>query len=174
MAVTSDEKSEMDNVEKHNRPSWDEYFIGIVHAVSQRATCDRGKTGVVLVKDKRIVSTGYVGSPIGLPHCDEAGHLIKKVIHENGSESQHCLRTNHAEINAICQAARNGISIDGATLYCKLAPCHTCAKALINAGIKRIVAEKRYHQDKEAVELFKQAGLIFEALNNEVEKYDCQ
>lgn len=156
------------------RPSWDEYFIGIVQAVSQRATCDRGKTGVVIVKDKQILATGYVGSPIGLPHCDEAGHQIKKVTHEDGTESHHCLRTNHAEINAICQAARRGISIDGATLYCKMAPCHTCAKALINAGIKRIVAEKRYHQDKQAVELLKLANIQFEALNDEVVGYERQ
>lgn len=155
-----------------SRPSWDEYFIGIVHAVAERATCDRGKTGVVIVKDKRILATGYVGSPAGLPHCDEAGHKIKKVTHEDGSESQHCLRTNHAEINAICQAARTGIPIDGATLYCKLAPCYNCAKALINAGIKRIVAEKRYHQDQEAVEMFAIAGIQFEAINQEVEKYE--
>ncbi len=155
-----------------SRPSWDEYFIGIVHAVAERATCDRGKTGVVIVKDKRILATGYVGSPAGLPHCDEAGHKIKKVTHEDSSESQHCLRTNHAEINAICQAARTGIPIDGATLYCKLAPCYNCAKALINAGIKRVVAEKRYHQDKEAVEMFVQVGIQFEAINEEVEKYE--
>lgn len=155
-----------------SRPSWDEYFIGIVHAVAERATCDRGKTGVVIVKDKRILATGYVGSPAGLPHCDEAGHKIKKVTHEDGSESQHCLRTNHAEINAICQAARTGIPIDGATLYCKLAPCYNCAKALINAGIKRVVAEKRYHQDQEAVEMFAKVGIQFEAINEEVEKYE--
>lgn len=156
------------------RPSWDEYFLGIVKAVAERATCDRGKTGVVIVKNKRIVSTGYVGSPIGLPHCDEAGHQMKKVTHEDGSESQHCLRTNHAEINALCQAARYGISIEGATLYCKLAPCPTCAKALINAGISRVVAEKRYHQDKEGVELFARAGIAFEAINNEIEQYKNQ
>ncbi|MBW2963710.1 cytidine/deoxycytidylate deaminase family protein [Candidatus Woesearchaeota archaeon] len=155
-----------------SRPSWDEYFMGIVHAVSQRATCDRGKTGVVIVKNKQILTTGYVGSPIGLPHCDEEGHQIKKIIHEDSSESQHCLRTNHAEINALAQAAKNGIAIDGATLYCKLAPCHTCAKAMINAGIKRVVAEKRYHQDGESVKLFNLAGVKFEALNDDVEKYD--
>ena|SRR3989338_1758957 len=154
------------------RPSWDDYFLGIVKAVSERATCDRGKTGVVMVKDKRIISTGYVGSPIGLPHCDEVGHQIKKVTHEDGSESQHCLRTNHAEINALCQAARYGIAIQGATLYCKLAPCPTCAKALINAGISRVVAEKRYHQDKESVELFRQAAIQFWVIHDEVEKYE--
>ncbi len=156
------------------RPSWDEYFMDIVKAVAERATCDRGKTGVIIVKDKHILTTGYVGSPVGLPHCDEAGHQIKKITHEDGSESQHCLRTNHAEINAICQAAKRGISIDGATLYCKMAPCHTCAKALINAGIKRVVSEKRYHQDHEAVKLFQQAGIQFEVLNDKVEEYENQ
>ena len=156
------------------RPTWDEYFMGIVQAVSQRATCDRGKTGVVLVKDKQILTSGYVGSPIGLPHCDEAGHKIKKVTHEDGSESSHCLRTNHAEINALAQAARKGVSIDGATLYCKMAPCYVCAKAMINAGIKRVVAEKHYHKGQEAVELFKLAGIQFDVLKDEVMDYTNQ
>ncbi|MBI5398062.1 AAA family ATPase [Candidatus Woesearchaeota archaeon] len=156
------------------RPSWDEYFMGIVDAVSKRATCDRGRTAVVLVKDKRIISTGYVGSPIGAPHCDDVGHLMKKVTHEDGNVSQHCMRTNHAEMNAVALAARNGISIDGATLYCKLAPCYTCAKMVINAGIRRVVCQKRYHADKESMELFRNARVVVEVLDNTVEAYKNQ
>ncbi|MBN1544993.1 AAA family ATPase [Candidatus Woesearchaeota archaeon] len=156
------------------RPSWDEYFMGIVDAVAKRATCDRGRTAVVLVRDKRILSTGYVGSPMGIAHCDDVGHLMKKIIHEDGSVSQHCMRTNHAEVNAVALAARNGVSIDKSTLYCRLAPCYTCAKMIINAGIVRVVCQKRYHADKESMELFRQAKIKVEVLDNTVEQYKNQ
>ncbi|NQU79802.1 AAA family ATPase [Candidatus Woesearchaeota archaeon] len=156
------------------RPTWDEYFMGIVDAVSTRATCDRGRTAVILVRDKRILATGYVGSPIGAPHCDDAGHLMKKVTHEDGRVSQHCMRTNHAEVNAVSLAARNGTAIEGATLYCKLAPCYTCAKMIINAGIIRVVCQKRYHADTESYDLFKQAKIKVEVLDDAVEKYKNQ
>jgi dCMP deaminase len=130
--------------------------------------------GVVIVKDKRILATGYVGSPVGMPHCDEAGHQMKKVTHEDGSETQHCMRTSHAEINAICNAARYGIAIDGATIYGKFEPCYTCAKAIINAGIKRVVCEKQYHAASDTRELFKLAKIDFVVHLQEVEKYDNQ
>ena len=159
---------------KYVRPTWDEYFMGIVDAVARRATCDRGRTAVVIVRDKRILTTGYVGSPIGAPHCDDVGHLMKKVTHDDGSITQHCMRTNHAEMNAVALAARNGVSIDGGTLYCKLAPCYTCAKMVINAGLKRIVCQKRYHADNESMELFKLAGMKVEVLDNTVESYKNQ
>ena len=156
------------------RPSWDEYFMQIVDAVAQRATCDRGKSGAVIVKDKQILSTGYVGAPAGLPHCDEVGHLMMKYIDENGKESMHCVRTTHAEQNAIVQAAKHGIAINGATLYCTMEPCLTCAKMIINAGIKRVVAKKRYHAGGLTREFFKQAGVKLEVLHEEVMKYDNQ
>lgn len=159
---------------EYQRPSWDEYFIGLVNEVSKRATCDRGRTGVIIVKDKRIIATGYVGSPRGIKHCDEVGHQIKTTIHEDGTKTSHCLRTIHAELNAICQAAKFGITIDDSTLYCKLEPCYNCAKAIINSGIKRVVAQKAYHASKDTRELFKEAGIIFEILDNEIEKYDLQ
>lgn len=158
--------------EKYQRPSWDEYFLGIMNAVSKRATCDRGRSGCVITKDKHILVTGYVGSPIGVPHCDEIGHQMKKIIHEDGTTSQHCVRTAHSEQNAICQAAKLGIALNGATLYCKMTPCYVCAKMIINSGIKRVVCEKKYHQDKESEELFNQAGIILEVLNKEVETYE--
>ena len=119
------------------RPDWDEYFLGIIQEVAKRATCDRGKAGCIIVKDKRILATGYVGSPVGQPHCDESGHMMRDVVSPDGSISKHCIRTIHAEQNAICQAARFGIPLEGSTLYCKMEPCFTCAKMIVNCGIKR-------------------------------------
>lgn len=156
------------------RPSWDEYFIELSKSVAQRATCDRGKSGAVIVKDKRILSTGYVGSPPGMPHCDEVGHLMKKVIDENGNESQHCLRTTHAEMNAIIQAAKFGTSVEGATIYVKMEPCHNCAMAIVGAGLKRVVCERRYHAAQETRELFKKVGIELVILNDETESYPNQ
>ncbi len=157
---------------KYNRPSWDEYFMKIVEMVATRGTCDRGRTGCVIVKDRRIVSTGYVGSPIGLPHCDDAGHEMHTVIHEDGSKTRHCIRTSHNEQNAICQAARVGIALEGATIYSKMTPCYVCAKMIINAGIKRVVCEKDYHGGKRSKEIFKEAGIQYNLLNDEMTTYD--
>jgi len=123
----------------YQRPTWDEYFMELANTAAKRATCDRGRSGCVIVRDKHVLVTGYVGSPLGLPHCDDVGHLLKKVYHEDGRITQHCVRTVHAEQNAICQAARLGIALDGGTLYCKMTPCHTCAMLIINCGIKRVV-----------------------------------
>lgn len=159
---------------KYVRPSWDEYFMEIADTVAKRATCDRGRSGCVIARDKQILVTGYVGSPRGLPHCDDVGHLMKKVINEDGSISQHCVRTVHAEQNAICQAARLGIALEGATLYCRMTPCRTCAMLIINCGIVRVVCEKKYHAGAESEELFKQAGIKLEYVNNEILKYDNQ
>ena len=146
-------------VDGHIRPSWDEYFINIMEVTGTRGTCDRGRSGCVIVKDKHILVGGYVGSPKGLPHCDEVGHLMKTVIHEDGNESRHCLRTAHAEQNAICQAAKLGIAIDGATLYANMTPCAACAKMIINVGIKRVVCAKRYHAGGEGEKFFAEAGV---------------
>src|SRR5689334_18489757 len=93
----------------NKRPSWDEYFLAIMEMVGTRATCDRGRSVCVITQDKRILTTGYVGSPIGTKHCDEVGHEMHKVTHGDGSETMHCIRTTHAEQNAIVQGARNGI-----------------------------------------------------------------
>lgn len=156
------------------RPSWDRYFLDLCDAVAKRATCDRGRSGCVLVKDKRIIATGYVGSPSGLEHCDQAGHDMRKVFDDAGNITQHCVRTLHAEQNALLQAAKFGTAVEGATLYCKMAPCRTCAMMIINAGIKRVVCEKRYHDDKGTIELLKQAGVELAIMNDEIEKYDNQ
>lgn len=156
----------------YKRPNWDEYFLGIMKEVGKRGTCDRGRTGCIIVKDKRILVTGYVGSPPGIAHCDDVGHELKKVVHENGEITQHCVRTTHAEQNAICQAAKTGISLEGSTLYLKMVPCYTCAKMLITCGIKRIVALKDYHASKESKRIFEQAGVKLEILNKEIETYE--
>lgn len=154
------------------RPSWDEYFIELTRTVASRSTCDRGRSGCVIVKEKHILTTGYVGSPPGMPHCDEAGHLLRKVIDEDGQVRQHCMRTIHAEQNAIIQAAKFGTSLQGATLYCKMEPCRTCAMSVVAAGIKKVVCEKRYHAADDSREIFSRCGVDLVALNNEVEKYD--
>lgn len=159
---------------KYSRPSWDEYFIGLANYVGTRATCDRGLSGCVVVRDKRVISTGYVGSPPGLPHCDDIGHEMHKVVREDGAESMHCIRTVHAEQNAIAQAARFGMTTEGATVYCKMVPCYSCAKLGISAGIKRVVAEKDYHSSKRSKEILKKAGVKLDVINKEVEKYDRQ
>jgi dCMP deaminase len=145
--------------QKNRRPSWDDYFLELANAASSRATCDRGKSGCVIVRDKQVLATGYVGSPAGLPHCDDVGHLMKKVIQENGEISEHCLRTVHAEQNAICQAAKRGISIEGATVYQRMTPCRTCAMLLINCGIKKVVCERKYQLAEESEQLLAEAGI---------------
>jgi len=157
-----------DNGSTTARPSLDDYFLEMADAASKRATCDRGKSGCVIVRDKQVLATGYVGSPAGLPHCDDVGHLMKKVIQENGEISEHCVRTVHAEQNAICQAARRGVSIEGATLYQRMTPCRTCAMMLINCGIKKIVCERKYQLAEESEQLLAEAGIEL------VYKYDEQ
>ncbi len=112
------------------RPSWDDYFLTIARDVATRATCLRRHVGAVIVRDKRILSTGYNGSPPGQKHCDEVGCLI-----EDGK----CIRTLHAEQNALIQAALHGVSTHGASLYCTIRPCHVCARMIVGAGITRVV-----------------------------------
>jgi len=158
----------------YKRPSWDEYFLEVLNAVSKRATCDRGRSGCVIAKNNQILVTGYVGSPIGFEHCDDVGHLMKKVIHEDGSITNHCMRTVHAEQNAICQAAKLGISIDGATLYCRMTPCRTCAMLIVNCGIKRVVCQKKYHAGKESEDIFRKANIQLDYIDDEIQQYDNQ
>ncbi len=164
----------MPDQNKHIRPTWDEYFMELANTAAKRATCDRGRSGCVIVRDKQVLVTGYVGSPQGLQHCDEVGHLYKKVFHEDGKVTQHCVRTVHAEQNAICQAARRGIGLDKATLYCKMTPCRTCAMLIINCGIERVVCEKKYHAGAESEQLFTEAGVELEYFSEDVEQYDNQ
>jgi len=135
---------------KHYRPSWDDYFMAIAKLIASRGTCDRLYAGAVLVKNNRIISTGYNGSPPGLPHCHDVGHLL---------EEGHCVRTIHGEHNAILQAAVQGsTSTVGATMYTKYNPCIHCTKYVIAAGIKRVVVGKIYRNAK-AIEMLKAAGV---------------
>lgn len=159
-------------IARRARPSWDEYFIGMVDYVGTRATCNRGKSGCVIVKNKRVISTGYVGSPSGLPHCDDVGHEMHTVINDDGRQTEHCIRTTHAEQNAIAQAARFGAKLDGATLYCHMTPCYVCAKLIITAGINRVVSEKDYQLSQKSKVILKKAGVKLYILNKEVEKYN--
>lgn len=164
-------KKSLAKQEKYVRPSWDEYFMDIMQTVSERATCDRGRSGTIIVKDKQILVSGYVGSPVGMPHCDEVGHQLKKTIHEDGTITEHCVRTVHAEQNAICQAAKRGVSLDGATVYCRMTPCRVCAMLLINSGIKRVVAQNKYHAGAESEVMFKKAKIKLEFISTETVTY---
>ena len=154
------------------RPTWDEYFMNIAKMVGTRATCDRGRAGTVTVKNKRMLTTGYVGSPVGRASCDEAGHEMHTVIHEDSSQTQHCIRTTHSEQNAIVQAARVGVSLEGATLYTHMAPCYVCAKMIINVGIVRVVCAKDYHGASRSKEILREACVTLEILSGEMETYD--
>jgi len=165
----SSKKSKEKN--KYIRPSWDEYFMNIAELAGTRGTCDRGRSGCIIVRDKRILSTGYVGSPMGLNHCDEIGHEMHTVVSEDGITSRHCIRTSHAELNAIANAARLGVGLEGATLYCHMTPCYICAKVIINCGIKRVVAKTDYHAGQRSKEIFDEAGIVYELLNNKMQKY---
>lgn len=161
----------MSEEQKCVRPSWDQYFLDIIKVVGERGSCDRGRSGCVIVKEKRILSTGYVGSPAGTAHCDEAGHEMHTVKHEDGHESRHCIRTAHAEQNAIVAAARFGVALEGSTLYCHMTPCYACAKMIINAGIVKVVCQMDYHAGDRSKEVFKEAGVAYELVTEETQKY---
>jgi dCMP deaminase len=121
------------------RASWDQYFMNIAKEVSTRSTCDRKFVGAVVVRDRTILSTGYNGSIRGMPHCDEVGHDM---------DGGHCVATIHAETNAVLQAAKNGVSIDRATVYSTASPCWPCFKMLANAGVKRICYREFYREER--------------------------
>jgi dCMP deaminase len=129
-----------------HRPSWDEYFMDIVNLVARRSTCLRRGVGAVLVKDKRLLTTGYNGAPSGLRHCLEVGCLREEMKISSGERHELC-RGLHAEQNAIIQAAVHGVSIKGATLYCTNHPCSICLKMIINAGITDIIYRDGYSDD---------------------------
>jgi dCMP deaminase len=141
----------------HKRPSWDEYFLEVAHLVAKRATCLRRKIGAVLVKEKKILATGYNGAPSGLEHCLDIGCLREKLKIPSGERHELC-RGLHAEQNVILQAALHGISTKGSVLYITNQPCIICAKMLINAGIKEIVIAGDY-PDKMAQDFLKEAKI---------------
>jgi dCMP deaminase len=145
------------------RPSWEEYFMDITHLVAKRSTCLRRQVGALLVKDKKILATGYNGAPSRLEHCLDIGCLRQRQRIPSGERHELC-RGLHAEQNAIIQAAYHGVEIRGATLYCTNHPCIICSKMIINAGIQRIVYQEGY-ADTLAKEMLKESGI-------EVEKYN--
>ena len=131
------------------RASWDDYFMAIAKVVASRSTCDPKFVGAVIVRNRTILSTGYNGSIRGLPHCSEVGHMM---------ENDHCVATIHAEANAILQAARNGVMIDGATLYVTASPCWNCFKAAANSGVQRICYGE-FYRDQRSLNVAQQAGI---------------
>lgn len=142
------------------RPSWDDYFMAITKLIASRGTCDRLYAGAILVKDNRIISSGYNGSPAGLPHCNDVGHLL---------EEGHCVRTIHGEHNALLQAARiGGVSTEGATMYTKYSPCIHCTKYVIGCGIKRVVMAKVYRNEA-VLDMLKEAGVRVDVYNENPE-----
>jgi len=141
----------MSTSEVGRRP-WDDYFMEIARVASSRATCDRKHVGAVIVRNKTILSTGYNGSIRGRPHCSESGHMM---------EDGHCVRTIHAEANAIIQAARNGVMIDGGTIYTTASPCWPCFKIIANAGMKRIVFQE-FYRDQRIFEVAEDLGIVLD------------
>ncbi|MCL6471251.1 MAG: cytidine/deoxycytidylate deaminase family protein [Firmicutes bacterium] len=139
------------------RPSWDEYFLSITRQVSERSTCLRRKVGALLVREKRILATGYNGAPSGIRHCYEVGCLREDQGIASGERHELC-RGLHAEQNALIQAAVHGVAVKGASIYCTHQPCVLCAKMLINAGIKEILYAEGY-PDKLAQDLLNEAGI---------------
>ena len=139
------------------RPSWDTYFMNITTLVAQRSTCTRRAVGAIIVKDKRILSTGYNGAPTGIRHCLEVGCLRESLQVPSGERHELC-RGIHAEQNAIIQAAYHGVSVKNAVLYCTNQPCAICAKMIINAGIKKIYYQSGY-TDALAQEMLTEAGI---------------
>ena len=154
------------------RSSWDDYFLELADAASRRATCGRGRGGTVIVRDRQVLVTGYVGSPTGLPHCDDVGHLIRAITDENGETTEHCLRTVHSEQNAICQAAKRGVPIAGATVYTRMTPCRTCAMLLINCGIEKVVCERKHRHGSESESMLAEAGLKLEFKHDALQPYE--
>ncbi len=146
------------------RPSWDEYFMEMAELARQRSTCLRRGVGAVIVKDNRVIATGYNGVPKGIRHCEETGCLRQQLNVPSGKMHELC-RGLHAEQNAIIQAACMGSSIEGGTLYCTTQPCVICTKMIINAGIKRVVIKESY-PDELAQAMAKEAGLVIDVMGD--------
>jgi dCMP deaminase len=145
------------------RPTWDEYFMNIVDMVKTRSTCMRRQVGAVIVRDKRILTTGYNGTPSGLKHCGEVGCLRDELKIPSGERHELC-RGIHAEQNAIIQAAVFGVSVQNSTIYVNLSPCILCTKMIINAGITRIVTKEAYN-DSLALKMLEESGIEYVKLN---------
>lgn len=183
---------------QNGRMGWDKYFLEILNALSMRGTCNRGKCSCIFTKDNQILATGYVGAPSGFPHCIDDGDIMEeriRFIDPNNPHAQkvdhipkdwifneekkrfeslpkqHCIRTVHAEANAIVQAAKRGVSLKDSTLYVSMTPCRNCALLLLGLEIKRIVCVKKYHAGQESEEMFKKAGIELDFVCTDIEDY---
>lgn len=146
-------------MEKQQRPDWDEYFMDIAHVTARRSNCLRRHVAAVIVRDRRIVSTGYNGTPRGIKNCSDGGCARCGSDAPSGSALGECICC-HAEENAIVQAAYHGIAVKGGTLYCTTSPCLMCTKMIINAGLSEVVYEHEYHFTEQAQALFAEAGVL--------------
>jgi len=162
-----------------SRPTVEQWALDILRATQARATCDRGRCSALVLRDSRILASGYVGSPQGLPHCDDVGHEFQEtwVLADEPPPAgqpcertetgrylvlkKSCIRTIHAEQNAIAWAAREGIALKGGTLYCTLFPCQSCAKLILQAGLQAVVAEYDYHSSAPSKALFDAVGIAY-------------
>lgn len=189
---------------KNNKDEEDKYFINLLDKMGDAGTCNRGKCAAIITRGGVIISTGYVSSPYGLPTCKEVGDqmeernqyiddifdkpfenpqlekdgLIYRWNNNSGryetNKKAHCIRTVHAEANAICSAAKLGTPVGGCTIYVSMTPCRNCAMLIIQCGINRVVCEKKYHAGVESEYMFKKAGIELVIINDEVVKYSNQ
>jgi dCMP deaminase len=146
------------------RPSWDDFFLGQLAGLAARATCDRGRSAALFVRDGDQLAAGYVGAPPGFAHCDDVGHLLDDA-------GRHCVRTIHAEQNAVIRAVRNGVSLCDSTLYCTMEPCADCAMTALGIGVHRVVVLHGYHGAARTRAMFAEAGVVLVVRNSE-ELYD--
>ena len=160
------------HLKPHEIPE-DVYFMDICRVVGEKGTCDRGRSGCVIVKDEQIISTGYVDAPLWSPKCDEVWHQIWTITKENWETSQHCMRNCCAELNAIANATHQEDNLKGATLYTKMTPCYVrrCVHLIVSCGIKRVVCEKRYHDAALSEEILKNAGIELVYLEKGIQEY---
>jgi dCMP deaminase len=148
------------------RPDWDTYFMRITNVVMQRGNCIRRKVGAVIVKDKRIISTGYNGTPSGITNCFEGGCKRCASDVPSGADLGECICA-HAEENAIVHAALHGVSLKGSVIYCTDSPCLICSRMIIGAGICEVIFQKKYRYTRQAADLFAEAGVKFRQFNPE-------
>lgn len=145
-------------MKKYNRPDWDTYFMSLAEVISTRANCLKRRVGAVIVKNRRIISTGYNGTPSGIKNCFEGGCKRCATTTKSGENLAECV-CSHAEENAITQAAYHGIALKDSSLYCTLSPCLLCARMIIGAGIKEVIFKEEYCFEEQTKALLKEAGI---------------
>lgn len=158
---------------KPSEISQDQYFMDICRVVGEKGTCNRGRSGCVIVKDGQIISTGFVDSPFWSQNCDENWHQMRRITKDTGETTEHCMRNCCAELNAIANASRQGVCLEWATLYTKMTPCYVrhCAHLIVSCGIKKVVCEKRFHDAQLSEKLFQNAGIDICYLEDGIQEY---